>query len=205
MNGFKINNKGSGKVFSNPVLDRLTRTHFAIPVVLYYTVGALTLGYGVYSPEIRLVKYFWLFPAGMFLFSFVEYLIHRFVFHFKAETETAREVQYKIHGIHHQYPRDKDRLVMPPLMSMLLASIFLFLFLFSFGENGWLLFGGFMSGYSTYLMIHYAVHAWRPPSNFLKYLWKHHSLHHYAGDDGAFAVSFPLWDRIFGTMPKSVK
>ncbi|MFM9027223.1 MAG: sterol desaturase family protein [Bacteroidota bacterium] len=205
MKDFRIDNKGSGRIFSNRLLERLTRTHFTIPVVLYYLVGIATLSYAVWSPLISLSHFFWMFPLGMIVFSFVEYLIHRFVFHFHAETEHAKQIQYSIHGIHHEFPRDKDRLVMPPIMSVVLASLFLILFLGLFGLNGWIFFGGFMSGYSTYLVIHYAVHAWRPPDNFLKYLWKHHSLHHYAGTDVAFAVSMPLWDMLFGTMPKKTK
>jgi sterol desaturase/sphingolipid hydroxylase (fatty acid hydroxylase superfamily) len=90
---------------------------------------------------------------------------------------------------------------MPPVLSVFLAAGFGLLFLTVVGKTGWILFGGFLAGYSTYLVIHYSVHALRPPENFLRFLWKHHSLHHYASVHSAFAVSMPFWDYLFGTMP----
>ncbi|MFM9051571.1 MAG: fatty acid hydroxylase, partial [Bacteroidota bacterium] len=78
MKDFRIDNKGSGRIFSTRLLERLTRTHFTIPVVLYYLVGIATLSYAVWSPLISLSHFFWMFPLGMIVFSFVEYLIHRF-------------------------------------------------------------------------------------------------------------------------------
>lgn len=62
-----------------------------------------------------------------------------------------------------------------------------------------------MLGYAIYLFIHYVVHARKPPKNFLKYLWTHHSLHHYVFEDRAFGVSSPLWDIIFKTMPPKIE
>ncbi|MBH0196947.1 MAG: hypothetical protein HP494_15485 [Nitrospira sp.] len=104
-------------------------------------------------------------------------------------------------GVHHEFPKDKDRLAMPVPLSLVLASFFFFVFLPVTGKNIWLFFPGFLSGYSSYLFIHYAVHRFRQPRNFLSILWKHHALHHYKSEDTAFGVTFPLWDHIFKTMP----
>ncbi len=201
MKDFKIDNKGSKTVFRNRWMERLTRTHFAVPVTLYYVIGLGCLGYSAGLPVIDLASDWWLFPVGLFSFTLLEYFIHRFVFHFHTASEFEEKLQYYMHGIHHEFPRDKDRLVMPPVMSVVIAFLFWGIFRFTFGVQGWILFGGFISGYSTYLVIHYALHAMRPPANFLKYLWKHHSLHHYSEKGAAYAVSMPLWDYVFGTMP----
>lgn len=90
---------------------------------------------------------------------------------------------------------------MPPLMSIVLALVFYMIFRWAMGPKVLLFFPGFLAGYSTYLMIHYAVHRFRPPANFFRILWTHHALHHYKEEDTAFGVSNPLWDYIFGTMP----
>ena len=90
---------------------------------------------------------------------------------------------------------------MPLVLSVILAGLFFLLFSYLMGKDGLIFYAGFMAGYSSYLLIHYAVHAIKPPQNFLKYWWKHHSLHHYASVHSAFSVSFPLWDILFGTMP----
>jgi 4-hydroxysphinganine ceramide fatty acyl 2-hydroxylase len=205
MKNYKISNKGTKKLFDNKLLERLTRTHFLIPVLLYYFLSVAFLAFAYFKIDVTFWKVIYLFPIGMIMFSFVEYLIHRYIFHFNAETEKEEELKYHIHGVHHEFPRDKDRLVMPPVMSILIAVVFYFIFSLVFNEYVWLIFPGFLSGYSTYLVIHYSVHRFRPPDNFLKYLWKHHSLHHYKSEETAFSVSFPVWDILFGTMPDTIK
>ena len=201
MENREISNKGSATLFQNRLLERLTRTTFYFPVVLYLVIGMVTSVYCYFSLSIHILTIIGLFVTGVFIFTLVEYLIHRFVFHFKANTPRQHELKYKIHGVHHHYPKDKDRLAMPPLMSLTLAALSFLLYKWLFGNYGIALFSGFVSGYSIYLIIHYAVHRYRQPHNFLSILWKHHSLHHYRSDSSAFSVSNPMWDYIFGTMP----
>lgn len=201
MKNFKIVNQGSAQLYNNPFLERLTRTHFAVPVIFYFALALAILFYAHFTNRLAGFTILILYPLGVFSFSFVEYLIHRFIFHFNATSESAEEIQYHIHGIHHEFPRDKDRLVMPPVLSISIAVVFFTLFYFTMGKYTYAFFPGFISGYSFYLLIHYAVHALKPPRNFLKFWWKHHSLHHYKSNETAFSVSMPLWDYIFGTMP----
>jgi len=201
MENRKISNKGSATLFQNRLLERLTRTTFYFPVILFLLVGVATALYCYLSLKINVFIIVALFVAGLFAFTLVEYLIHRFVFHFNASTPGQELLKYKIHGVHHHFPKDKDRLAMPPFMSLTLAVLFFLLYKWLFGNYGIALFSGFVSGYSVYLIIHYAVHRYRQPRNFLSILWKHHSLHHYRSDNSAFSVSNPMWDYIFGTMP----
>lgn len=200
---FKVSNSGSASLFKNLFLERLTRTNFITPVVLFFVVGASATVFSLVNKYTSIELTLLLFCLGVFFFTFIEYVMHRFVFHFKANTKRQKEFKYKIHGVHHHYPKDKDRLVMPPVMSIGLAIIFFFIFKIIAGNYSFAFWGGFLSGYSLYLIIHYAVHRYRQPKNFLKVLWKHHSLHHYRSDDSAFGVSNPLWDYLFGTMPPS--
>jgi len=203
MRDFKIDNKGSAQIFHNPVLEYLTRTNFLFPVVFYYALAAINLAFAFNNQEIHFVHVLWIFPLAMIAFTLVEYAIHRFLFHFNATTDKQVELQYNIHGVHHEFPRDKDRLAMPPFVSIVLAAFFFFLFKILMEDYGMMFFAGFVSGYSTYLIIHYAVHALRPPKNFLKYWWRHHSHHHYSSVNTAYSVSFPIWDILFNTMPKA--
>ncbi len=193
---------GAGRIFENPVLEALTKTHIAIPLALFWSAGALTLWYSMARLGIHWGTAVIFFLGGMVLFTLVEYLMHRFLYHIPAESAGRRRFQYVIHGIHHEHPRDKERLAMPPVVSIILATLFIALFRFTIGPNGYAFGGGFLFGYSTYLLAHYAVHIFKQPKNFLGIIWKHHNLHHYVGDDGAFGVSSPFWDYIFGTMPR---
>jgi sterol desaturase/sphingolipid hydroxylase (fatty acid hydroxylase superfamily) len=201
MREFKIDNKGSGKLFNNRILEGLTRTHFAFPVILYYSIAFICLAAAGFL-DVLGWNALYIFPLGMISFSLAEYLIHRYIFHFNAVSEKEKNLQYHIHGVHHEFPRDKDRLVMPPVLSVTLAIGFFFLFRLMMGNSGLIFYAGFVSGYSTYLVVHYLVDTRRPPNNFFKILWRHHSLHHYHSVETAFAVTFPVWDILFGTMPK---
>lgn len=205
MREVKIKNKGTTSLFENRLLEALTRTHFAFPVTLYLVVSVAILIYAGFYTQLEMWRALYMVPLGLITFSLVEYCIHRFVFHFHPTTEKGQQLKYKIHGVHHEYPKDKDRLVMPPVLSIVLATLFYGIFSFISGKYVLLFFPGFLSGYSIYLFIHYAVHRFRPPRNFLKVLWTHHALHHYKSEDTAFGVSMPAWDYLFGTMPAHPK
>lgn len=202
MKEFRISNKGTTQLFTNPFLERLTRTPFALPVTFYFLLAAAATIYYSDTFNPSLLPDILIFIAGMIFFTLIEYIIHRFIFHFHVTSKKQSEIQYSIHGVHHQFPKDKDRLVMPPVISIVLAVGFYFLFRQIFSAQGLMFFAGFSAGYSVYLIIHYAVHKFHPPKNFFRFWWKHHSLHHYYSNEASFSVSFPLWDFLFGTMPK---
>jgi sterol desaturase/sphingolipid hydroxylase (fatty acid hydroxylase superfamily) len=143
-----------------------------------------------------------LFLAGFLALTLVEYIMHRFVFHLKPEGPRSEKFAYTVHGVHHEYPKDKDRLAMPIPLSLVISTMFYFIFFWIMGNLVYGFLPGFLMGYATYLWVHYSVHAFKPPKNFLKILWIHHGIHHYKDPDHAFGVSSPLWDYIFGTMPK---
>ena len=201
-NYIKPKNTGTKNLFDNPVLEKLTRVNSAVPIMMYYLMSVFLLCYGALCTSLSSLKLSSLFFGGAFFFTFLEYVLHRYVFHMNTDTETRKKIQYNIHGLHHDYPKDKDRLAMPLPASIALALFLYTIFYFIMGENTYGFLAGVMIGYSTYLFVHYAVHAYPPPKNFLKGLWINHSVHHYKEGDHAFGVSSPLWDYIFGTMPK---
>jgi len=120
----------------------------------------------------------------------------------KTFSEGRSKFQYVIHGVHHEFPRDKDRLAMPPLLSVTLSTILLLIFRVVLGDFVFSFLPGFLVGYAGYLSIHYLVHTAQPPKNFFKVLWINHGIHHYKDGEVVFGVSSPLWDYIYGTMAK---
>jgi len=196
----KIRNKGQARIFKNQYLEMLTKTH---PLVIW----------GVYLPAICLLLYYcftkaeftWsyivlLFFAGIFSWTLFEYLMHRFVFHYVAHSPGAKRIVYIIHANHHEYPRDKERLFMPPVPSLIMASIVFTLQYLLIGDSAFMFFPGFVLGYLVYGTMHYAIHAWNPPFKWMKPLWRNHHLHHYKEQEKGFGVSTTIWDRVFGTM-----
>ena len=183
------------------MLERLTHTHIAAPLSIFFAVAAVSLYYSLSRGLLTGLAAFGLFLAGWFLFTLAEYLMHRYVYHIKANTPRKAKFQYTMHGVHHEYPKDKTRLAMPPILTVFVASLLFFIFYFTFGNAGFGLLAGFVFGYALYLFVHYAIHVYSPPKNFLKVWWHHHAQHHYRQDEIACGVSTTLWDHIVGTMP----
>jgi sterol desaturase/sphingolipid hydroxylase (fatty acid hydroxylase superfamily) len=195
-------NFGSATLFSNPVLERISRTHISIPITLFLAISSVSMYYGVVSTSIPLVLGLAFFALGIFAFTFVEYMMHKHFFHMEPDTPLKDKLQYNVHGVHHDYPKDKDRLAMPPFVSAAYAAIFYLVFTLIMGDFALYFLPGFLVGYAGYLGVHYAVHAYNPPKNFLKVLWVNHAIHHYKDPDSSFGVSSPLWDYLLGTLPK---
>lgn len=195
----KIKNKGQARLFESRYLEMLTKTHplviwgMYIPVIaymLYYSHADLAFGWS------RILGTFF---GAMFFWTFFEYLMHRWVFHFASERPGVQRFIYVLHGNHHEYPRDKERLFMPPIPSLILASSLFGLFYLLLGQNAYDFFPGFLLGYLIYGSMHYAIHAWNPPFRWMKPVWRNHHLHHYKSESLGFGVSSSLWDYVFGT------
>lgn len=198
-------NKGTKQLFANPVLERLTRTHIAVPISIFIVYATGLLYWSVANTSLNAYLTIALFFIGWLVFSWVEYMVHRYVFHMKTYTVLRAKFQYIMHGVHHEFPKDKDRLAMPPLLSVAISTILLLLLRLVIGDFAFAFLPGFLVGYACYLGVHYIVHAYQPPKNFLRALWINHGIHHYKNGDIVFGVSSPLWDYIYGTMRKEKK
>ena len=198
----KPHTKGTKTIFENKLLEKLTRTHIAVPLVLFSIISSGLMIYGFQNEYVTALSAPLLFFGGLLSFTLVEYIMHRFVFHLNPKTEKQEKFAYKVHGVHHDYPKDKDRLAMPIPLSLTLSTGFFFFFKLFMGVHVFGFLPGFLMGYASYLWVHYMVHAFQPPKNFWKVLWVHHGIHHYKDPGNAFGVSSPFWDLIFRTMPK---
>ncbi|HEY8936491.1 MAG TPA: sterol desaturase family protein [Cyclobacteriaceae bacterium] len=196
----KPDNKESENLFEQPILNRLSRTHISVPIILFIVYGLALLAFHIWNSTLSVGLSIAIFLFGCFFFTFIEYIVHRYVFHLSLHTERRKHFQYMIHGVHHHHPKDKSRLAMPPLLSITIATVLLFVFKLILGSYVFVFLPGFLFGYAYYLMIHYIVHIHRPPKNIFKHLWINHSIHHYKDGEIAFGVTSPLWDYICGTM-----
>lgn len=196
----KIKNKGQGKLFQSEYLEMMTKTHPIVIYSMYVPVIVFLVYYAIAYEVLKSGRVVWLFLVGMLAWSLMEYILHRFIFHFITDNPKLEKIVYKIHGVHHEYPRDRERLFMPPIPSLILATFFFSIQYLLFDWNVLAFFPGFLFGYLMYGSMHYAIHAFTPPS-FLKALWRNHHLHHYKYPEKGFGVSSVLWDHIFKTIP----
>jgi len=198
----KPDNLGSAHMFSNPMLEKMSRTHISIPITMFLVLACISYYVGYTETEISIGTGLLISLAGLVFFTFVEYMMHKYFFHMDHDTPMKDKIQYSVHGVHHDYPKDKDRLAMPPFVSAAYSVILYLIFTLIMGEFAYYFLPGFLIGYAGYLSVHFIVHAYQPPKNFLKALWVNHAIHHYKNPDSSFGVSTPLWDYILGTMPK---
>lgn len=190
------------RMFDNDLLERFSRIHPATPFVVWVPVAAFFVIRSEARHDLAPAAIAGLCVAGTFFWTFAEYILHRFIFHWTNDTPWGRRVHFLLHGVHHDFPNDKDRLVMPLPTSIPLAVIFYALFTLTLGRTlAEPFFAGFAVGYLFYDGTHYYVHHFVPTTRWGKLLRRHHLTHHHADHDGGFGVSTPLWDVVFRSMP----
>jgi sterol desaturase/sphingolipid hydroxylase (fatty acid hydroxylase superfamily) len=188
------------RMFENDILEALSRVHWTVPLWLYVPVVLFFLYRSFFTFQLGFGDVVLYFFIGIFIWTFTEYTLHRFVFHFNAKSDFGKKIHFIFHGVHHDYPKDSKRLVMPPSVSIPLALLFFFLFYYILGPIYVSpFFAGFILGYIFYDITHYAVHHFNMKSKFWLAIKNHHMLHHYKHSDKGFGVSQPAWDHVFGT------
>jgi len=168
-----------------------------LPVILYLLWND--------STEISKIFQIGAFISGVGIWMFLEYIIHRFLFHIETESVTGNMYHFIAHGIHHITPLDSTRLTFPPLFSIGIVSIF-YLFFATLAFSGYQsLFAGGLLGFVCYDTIHFLFHH---PSilDSLPYFASRksaHLHHHYINSNHNFGVTTSLFDLLFGTSSTS--
>lgn len=192
----------SPPLFENRFLDYFSRVHPAIPAVIFIPVIVVCIALGIQHGN-SVVATVGLFAAGLLIWTLAEYWLHRIVFHWEPDHPLGRRFHFIMHGVHHDHPNDRLRLVMPPGASIPLAALFFALFYLVFGAPIYLpAFAGFILGYLIYDYTHYYLHHIVPKTRVGKRLREHHMRHHFQDAHYGYGVSTTLWDHVFRTTPK---
>jgi len=190
------------RMFESDFIEFFSRVHPATPLLLYMPVIGYMLYLSLWQRKLSILAVGGLFLLGIVLWTLLEYLIHRYIFHYEPKSHLGKRLHYIVHGVHHDYPNDGRRLVMPPSISVPLAVLFYILFLLIFGHLAQGVFAGLVFGYICYDMLHYATHHFPMKRGFWLWLKQYPLRHHYKDDDAGFGISSPLWYFIFGTTRK---
>lgn len=195
-----ISNKDeSTRIFKNNILELLSKTSWYFPIIVYIPIISYLLYLG-FANHLGFSNIIILFGTALITWTLIEYLLHRFLFHYEPKSEWGRKIHWTFHGVHHDYPMDSLRLVMPPGLSLIIASFFYIIFRFILGEvNSYPFMSGFLLGYLVYDITHYAMHHFAFRSKFYLNLKKHHMKHHFQNPHKGFGVSSIIWDGVFGT------
>lgn len=197
---FVSNKDETVPLFKNPILEYFSHIHPITPVVVFVPVivWMMVISFG----EVALWSTGVFFLAGILAWTLTEYTIHRFAFHIHPTSDLGKKMHFLVHGIHHDYPRDSTRLVMPLLVSVPLAVVFFLAFKGAFSPHHHALYAGFLFGYVAYDSIHYATHHFPMTNRIGRFLKEYHMKHHYVDEHTAYGVSNPLWDYVFNTVPE---
>ncbi len=159
----------------------------AIPVAIlvFAYLSHLGSGYAVIAEYLATVM------VGVAVWTLVEYLIHRFVYH-------HAPILSPLHDEHHKKPN--EFIGVPSFVSSGLLVAVCYFPLAAFYP---ILAGGFVSGmmigYAGYMFMHHASHHMKiEPDHWLYGARVRHMAHHYR-DNTNFGVTTGFWDRLFGT------
>lgn len=201
---FVSNSSESIRMFKSDFLELFSKVDFYVPLIVYVPVIIFLCWNCLVPMGMNPLDFGGLVLAGLFVWSFTEYFLHRYVFHFYPKSKLGKRIHFIFHGVHHDYPNDAKRLVMPPSASIPLALLFYFIFYYLLPSGTHQpFFIGFIFGYLVYDMMHYALHHANFKSGIWKKLKQHHMLHHYSDSTKGFGVSSDIWDKIIGsTFPK---
>ena len=190
--------KASPPMFETAWLDKLSRVHPAVPVVIF--VPAIGIVASFAFARLSALTAVLLIALGYGFWTLAEYWIHRAIFHFEPEEGLGARFHWIIHGVHHDHPNDPLRLVMPPSVSVPLSSLFCLGFWAVLGTPRWYAFAaGFLAGYLIYDMTHYYLHHHKPRTRVGRRLRELHMRHHFQDHTVGFGISAPYWDKAFGT------
>ncbi len=188
------------RIFQSPLLERLSHISWKLipavwlPIVLGLLLGS-TLGLGLAWGRALA----WML-VGMLGWTLLEYVLHRFAFHWRPRSALGRKLHFLAHGIHHLDPWDATRLVFPPLAGVVVAAlIYLPLGLLLPATIATALMAGILLGYIVYDMSHYHAHHARPKGRWAKAIKIAHQAHHHKWPNRLYGVSSPLWDLVFRT------
>jgi len=193
----------SPRMLQNDFLDFFSRTPWWVVPLIWIPVVSGLFRHGVMERGADLLPAIAVALSGTFVWTLSEYGLHRTFFHWKANTMWGPRLHFLVHGVHHEWPQDRYRLVMPPLVGVLIAVPFASVFWFTLGPVWFFpFFAGFLAGYICYDCIHYATHHLKWTNPVFQAVKKHHLLHHHSPKHKyrKYGVSSPLWDLVFGTM-----
>lgn len=191
--------KGSAPLFGN-FLEPLSLTAWWVVPSIWLPVNFAILFVAYKNQPLYLTAGFW--ALGLFVWTFIEYLMHRFLFHldkYLPENQFAFMIHFLLHGVHHYLPMDRYRLVMPPTLFLALCYPF-YKLVFSLLPY-YIACAGFAGGFLGYIMYdvtHYVLHHTQLPKYFQD-LKTYHLEHHYKNYELGFGVTSKFWDTVFGT------
>jgi sterol desaturase/sphingolipid hydroxylase (fatty acid hydroxylase superfamily) len=136
------------------------------------------------------------FVLGLFLWTFLEYLLHRWVFHERVLGGAMAREHLEHHAkVDYFAPLSVKLALAVPIV----GAIFAVGLLFTAATFASGLVIGVLTGWIVYEVIHRRIHVAAPLNAYGRWARKHHLSHHFGNAKLNHGVSTPIWDHVFGT------
>jgi sterol desaturase/sphingolipid hydroxylase (fatty acid hydroxylase superfamily) len=193
----KTVNSSKTRYFKNPFLESLTYTS-ALTLNIIFIPLSIFFIFTSFQKHSFAIAIFGI-ASGLFIWTFIEYVMHRFAFHFKFKNEKLKQFHALFHLSHHQFMQDERKY--QTILALSLPSTILYYFLLKSLLGAYVepVFTGLMIGYVLYEFTHYSTHTRKMDSILVKHLKQHHMHHHFLDQEKNFGVTSALWDIIFNT------
>jgi sterol desaturase/sphingolipid hydroxylase (fatty acid hydroxylase superfamily) len=164
---------------------------YVYPVVILFCLALASL----YAGTIQIIL---LAALGLAIWTFAEYLLHRFVLH-------HWPYFVDMHQAHHD--EAQEMIGAPTIFSLAFFYVTIYLpLLLAFGMGNALpIFSGFIAGYLAFDAVHYSVHHLQGQNRVLRFWKKLHAIHHHGNADTNYGVLTDFWDRVFGTYSATMR
>ena len=179
----------------NLLLRKSVRSpHLAEVIISYGSVCLIQSAMCLYLFEMSFLRWFGYATAGIVLYTFLEYLFHRWLLH---------SVLSKVHLNHHTSPRNL-RIIATPILPVQLYDFLVILLLMwvvgreiAYAINCGISFGQCLMD-SVHVLFHSSFRPW-----YLESARSYHTHHHFIDQEGAHGLTTSFWDTLFGTLPSS--
>jgi sterol desaturase/sphingolipid hydroxylase (fatty acid hydroxylase superfamily) len=189
------------RMFDSDFFEMFSKVHPATPFVLYIPPCVALLVWSLFNGVTSALWTVVFFPVGFVAWQFTEYFVHKKLFHWEGSGPFTRWLHQILHGYHHQYPDDEQRLVMPIGASLPAAALIAFLlWLMQAPAQTIPLFVGFIAAYLFYDFTHWSTHYRKPLTAWGKAIRSHHMAHHFADTTRNFGISHRWLDGVLGTL-----
>jgi len=179
--------------------------HPVMLFIVWLPVAVVAIIWGAVAGQLSLSEVALYGVGALFVWSLLEYTLHRWLFHPPKNWGAFGSLVRRIHAKHHDRPLDKVFALVPPVNAAMVLLVLSGLFSLVIPVKGLPVFTGFfILGYLFYELLHLAMHHRKPRTLVGRFLCEYHLRHHGNGEEGNYGVTSPLWDWLLGTSIRRV-
>ncbi len=97
-------------MFETPALEFFTKTPWYVILIVWVPLIIYNLFYAYHEMNYNVPVILSFYLLGIFIWTFCEYFLHRFFFHYDEklpDNSVVILIHFLFHGIHHAFPMDK--------------------------------------------------------------------------------------------------